>query len=69
MGLDVTAEQMTNKDRIDMAVRLGGRAFILEFKVVEMDGDGRKALDQIRRIASCKSRQTKNATTSWVKAA
>lgn len=50
LGLDVTAEQMTNKGRIDMAVRLGGRVFILEFKVVEMDGDGQKALDQIRRM-------------------
>lgn len=50
MGLDVTAEQMTNKGCVDMAVRLGGRMFILEFKVVEMDGDDQTALDQIRRM-------------------
>ncbi len=50
LGLDVTAEQMTNKGRIDMAVRLGGRVFILEFKVVEIDGSANTALDQIRKM-------------------
>ncbi len=50
LGLDVTAEQMTNKGRIDMAVRLGGRVFILEFKVVEIDGSDNKALEQIRKM-------------------
>ncbi|WP_028323950.1 ATP-binding protein [Desulfatirhabdium butyrativorans] len=50
LGLDVTAEQMTNKGRIDMAVRLGGRVFILEFKVVEIDGSAHTALDQIRKM-------------------
>ena len=50
LGLDVTAEQMTNKGRIDMAVRLGNRVFILEFKVVEIDGTGSKAIEQIRKM-------------------
>jgi hypothetical protein len=50
LGLDVTAEQMTNKGRIDMAVRLGNRVFILEFKVVEIDGTTHKAIEQIRKM-------------------
>ena len=50
LGLDVTAEQMTNKGRIDMAVRLGSRVFLLEFKVVEIDGTPNKAIEQIRKM-------------------
>jgi hypothetical protein len=50
LGLDVTAEQMTNKGRIDMAVRLGSRVFLLEFKVVEIDGTSNKAIEQIRKM-------------------
>jgi hypothetical protein len=50
LGLDVTAEQMTNKGRIDMAVRLGKRVFLLEFKVVEIDGTSNKAIEQIRKM-------------------
>uniref|UniRef100_A0A7C4RUF4 AAA-ATPase-like domain-containing protein n=1 Tax=Desulfatirhabdium butyrativorans TaxID=340467 RepID=A0A7C4RUF4_9BACT len=50
LGLDVTAEQMTNKGRIDMAVRLGNRVFILEFKVVEIDRTPNKAIEQIRTM-------------------
>jgi hypothetical protein len=50
LGLDVTAEQMTNKGRIDMAVRLGSRVFLLEFKVVEIDGTHNKAIEQIRKM-------------------
>ena len=50
LGLDVTAEQMTNNGRIDMAVRLGKRVFLLEFKVVEIDGNTNKAIKQIRKM-------------------
>jgi len=50
LGLDVAAEQMTNKGRIDMAVRLGKRVFLLEFKVVEIDGASNKAIEQIRKM-------------------
>uniref|UniRef100_A0A7C4RSH4 AAA-ATPase-like domain-containing protein n=1 Tax=Desulfatirhabdium butyrativorans TaxID=340467 RepID=A0A7C4RSH4_9BACT len=50
LGLDVTAEQMTNKGRIDMAVRFGKRVFLLEFKVVEIDGVSNKAVEQIRKM-------------------
>ncbi|UKL13727.1 ATP-binding protein [Dissulfurimicrobium hydrothermale] len=48
LGLDVTAEEMTNKGRIDMAVRLENKVFILEFKVVEIDRAGKKAIEQIK---------------------
>jgi len=50
LGLDVTAEQMTNKGRIDMVVRFGKRVFLLEFKVVEIDGTSNKAIEQIRKM-------------------
>ncbi len=47
LGLDVTAEDTTSQGRIDMTVKLNGRIFIIEFKVVEQEGDG-NALAQIR---------------------
>ena len=47
LGLDVVAEDATSEGRIDLTVRLGRRIFIMEFKVVEMDGDG-DAMAQIR---------------------
>jgi len=46
LGLDVTAEESTNKGRIDLTVKLDGCIFIIEFKVVEMTDDG-SALKQI----------------------
>ncbi|MDX8412467.1 MAG: ATP-binding protein [Mariprofundales bacterium] len=46
LGLDVAAEESTNKGRIDLTVKLGNRIFIIEFKVVEMTDDG-SALQQI----------------------
>ena len=47
LGLDVTAEDTTSQGRIDMTVKLNGRIFIIEFKVVEQEGDG-NALAQIK---------------------
>ena len=47
LGLDVTAEDATSHGRIDMTVKLNGRIFIIEFKVVEQEGDG-NALAQIK---------------------
>jgi hypothetical protein len=44
LGLDIVAEDVTNKGRIDLTLRLEDFIFILEFKV---DGQGR-ALDQIK---------------------
>jgi len=46
LGLEVIAEDATSKGRIDMTVKLGKRIFIIEFKVVEMEGDG-NAMAQI----------------------
>jgi len=42
--LDITAEDVTNKGRIDLTVRLDDNIYILEFKV---DGSG-NALQQIK---------------------
>ncbi|MDW8087035.1 MAG: AAA family ATPase, partial [Candidatus Calescibacterium sp.] len=47
-GLDVVGEDTTNRGRIDLTVRFGGRCYIFEFKVVEMEGSEPKALEQIR---------------------
>ncbi len=44
LGLDITAEDVTNKGRIDLTVKLGHNIYILEFKV---DGTG-SALQQIK---------------------
>jgi hypothetical protein len=46
LGLEVIAEDATSKGRIDMTVKLGQRVFIIEFKVVEMEGDS-SAMAQI----------------------
>ncbi len=46
LGLEVIAEDATSKGRIDMTVKLGKRVFIIEFKVVEMEGDS-SAMAQI----------------------
>ena len=46
LGLSITAEDVTNRGRIDLTVRLGNNIFILEFKV---DGSDKKnALQQIK---------------------
>ncbi len=44
LGLDITAEDVTNKGRIDLTIKLNDTIYILEFKV---DGSG-KALQQIK---------------------
>jgi hypothetical protein len=48
IGLDVRVEDSTNVGRIDMTVIYGGRVYLFEFKVVELDPSPRKAIDQIR---------------------
>jgi hypothetical protein len=45
LGLDITAEDVTSKGRIDLTVALGDNLYILEFKV---DGNG-NALEQIKK--------------------
>lgn len=47
LGLDVLAEDATNKGRLDMRVKLGKRIFIFEFKVVELVPEG-NALAQLQ---------------------
>ena len=47
LGLDIRLEDSTNLGRIDMAVLFNSQVFIFEFKVVELDAQG-KALQQIR---------------------
>jgi len=47
LGLDLRAEDTTSKGRIDLVLRVPGRVYILEFKVVDGPAEG-KALDQIR---------------------
>jgi len=46
LGLDVIAEDTTNKGRLDMRVKLDNRIFIFEFKVVELVPEG-NALAQL----------------------
>ncbi|MEZ0329505.1 MAG: AAA family ATPase [Dissulfuribacterales bacterium] len=48
LGLDVRTEEMTSNGRLDMAVRLNDRVFILEFKVIELDKTPGAALEQIK---------------------
>jgi hypothetical protein len=48
IGLDVRVEDSTNVGRIDMTVIYGGRVYLFEFKVVELDPSPRKAIEQIR---------------------
>ncbi len=47
-GFDVLVEDATNKGQIDMTVSLGDWIYVMEFKVVELEPEGR-ALEQIRK--------------------
>lgn len=47
LGLDIRLEDTSNHGRIDMSVRLAGRVYLFEFKVVELVGDG-SALEQLK---------------------
>ena len=40
LGLEVVVEESTSRGRLDMAVRLGDRVYVFEFKVVEQAGEG-----------------------------
>ncbi len=48
-GLDVTAEDTTNKGRIDLTVKLDDKIYIIEFKVIEVDKTKGPALEQIKK--------------------
>ncbi len=47
LGLDVTPEESSNAGRLDMTVRFNGQVYLFEFKVVELEPEGR-ALAQIK---------------------
>ena len=47
LGLDIVLEDATNQGRIDMTVLFEGRAYLFEFKVVELEPQG-KALQQLQ---------------------
>lgn len=47
LGLNVHPEDPTNKGRLDLSIRFQGRVYIIEFKVVELAGEG-KPLEQIK---------------------
>jgi hypothetical protein len=47
LGLDTRVEDATNKGRIDLAVRVGARVYLFEFKVVELVPDGSAPLSAI----------------------
>ncbi|PMR71897.1 hypothetical protein C1H69_22715 [Billgrantia endophytica] len=47
LGLDIVTEETSHAGRLDMAVRFNGQVYLFEFKVVELEPDGR-ALAQIK---------------------
>jgi hypothetical protein len=47
LGFELRVEDPTSKGRIDMKVRFNGRIYIFEFKVVEMEPEGR-AMAQLK---------------------
>jgi hypothetical protein len=47
LGMDTRVEDATNKGRIDLALRVGNRVYLFEFKVVEQVPEGR-ALAQLQ---------------------
>jgi hypothetical protein len=47
LGLDVVPEEASYAGRLDMAVRFNGQVYLFEFKVVEIEPEGR-ALQQIQ---------------------
>ncbi|WP_295429961.1 ATP-binding protein [uncultured Thiodictyon sp.] len=47
LGLDITPEDSSNQGWLDMAVRFNGQVYLFEFKVVELEPEGR-ALRQIK---------------------
>ena len=49
MGLDVTAEDVTNKGRIDLSVKIKEKIYLIEFKVVDDTNQPSKALEQIKQ--------------------
>ncbi len=47
LGLDLIAEDVTHQGRIDLTLKFNGRIWLFEFKVVELESEGR-ALQQLK---------------------
>ncbi len=47
LGLDLIAEDVTNQGRIDLTIKLPERIYLIEFKVIELEPEG-KALAQLK---------------------
>ncbi len=48
LGIDAKPEDCTNQGRIDLTVKLENYIYLIEFKVIELDKDKGKALNQIK---------------------
>ncbi|MEM4762357.1 MAG: AAA family ATPase, partial [Thermofilum sp.] len=48
VGFDIVAEDVTSKGRLDLAIRAGEKVYLLEFKVVEREGE-ESALEMLKR--------------------
>jgi len=48
LGLDITAEDVSNQGRCDLAVRFGNRVFLFEFKIVDGENATGEALRQLK---------------------
>jgi len=48
LGLNVRAEDVTNRGRIDLTAEIENKIYIMEFKVIEMISDKNTALNQIK---------------------
>lgn len=60
LGLDIVAEDVTNRNRIDLSIKLDDNIFIFEFKVVDKNSDINSALKQIRDKNYAKKYKDKN---------
>ncbi len=47
LGLDLHPEESTSHGRADLVLKTDQTVYVMEFKVVEIVGDGKKAIDQI----------------------
>ncbi|MDZ7762645.1 MAG: PD-(D/E)XK nuclease domain-containing protein [Desulfovermiculus sp.] len=48
LGFDLQPEESSSHGRADLVIDTGRVVYVLEFKVVELEGDGVKAIDQIK---------------------
>ena len=48
LGFDLRPEESSSHGRADLILKTNDHVYVIEFKVVEIVGDGKKAIDQIR---------------------